>query len=259
MIKFDAEGIITRLKDLAHKNGESTNQALKLCGFKDLVVNMRKGSVPSVEKFFVLANHFDVPIGYILIGDSGQGARFNDATISEIETFENFLKLSTLDQARVSERISMMLEISENATKNSHSNIKNFSKNAQATLRKIRVFDDAVSAGLGNYLSADNTDHGELLSFPESEVPIDADFGIRISGDSMQPAIVDGQIVWVSQKENLHSGQIGIFILNGDAYCKQLKVDAQNKRGALISLNKNYDPIAVSDTDFFKTVGKVLL
>lgn len=52
------------------------------------------------------------------------------------------------------------------------------------------------------------------------EVPDNADFGIRISGDSMEPQFVNGQIVWVHQQNNLETNEIGIFFLDGNAYCK---------------------------------------
>lgn len=52
------------------------------------------------------------------------------------------------------------------------------------------------------------------------------------------------------------NGEIGIFFLNGDAYCKKLQ---DNKEGLfLISLNKKYDPIPVSKEASFKIFGKVV-
>jgi len=39
-----------------------------------------------------------------------------------------------------------------------------------------------------------------------NEVAPEADFGIRIHGDSMEPRYINGQIVWVQQTEELESG-----------------------------------------------------
>lgn len=73
--------------------------------------------------------------------------------------------------------------------------------------RNIRLFDIPASAGTGSFLDSDDY---TLLEVGE-EVPADADFGIRISGDSMEPQFINGQIVWVHQQETLITGDIGIF------------------------------------------------
>ena len=80
--------------------------------------------------------------------------------------------------------------------------------------------------------------HEYVLSLPENhpshsqknevievgnEAAPEADFGIRIHGDSMEPRYISEQIVWVQQTEELESGEIGIFYLDGNAYCKKLK------------------------------------
>ena len=87
-------------------------------------------------------------------------------------------------------------------------------------------------------------------------VPDGADFGIRIHGDSMMPRFQNGQTVWVRRTSELQSGDIGIFYLDGEAYCKQLKTD--NHSTMLVSLNPKYAPIHITDTSDFRIYGKVL-
>lgn len=118
--------------------------------------------------------------------------------------------------------------------------------------RKIRLFDIPASAGVGNFLDGDNFTELEV----GEEVPENADFGIRISGDSMEPRFVNGQIVWVHKQETLSNGEIGIFFLDGNAYCKKLQDD--EKGLYLISLNNTYEPIAVTENQTFKIFGKVV-
>ena len=62
--------------------------------------------------------------------------------------------------------------------------------------------------------------------------PEDTTFGVRISGDGMEPEFHDGQIAWVLQQESVANGEIGIFSLNGEAYIKKL----QNDKGGLLKL-----------------------
>ena len=118
--------------------------------------------------------------------------------------------------------------------------------------RKIRLFDIPASAGVGNFLDGDNFAEVEV----GEEVPATADFGIRISGDSMEPRFVSGQIVWVQKQDILNSGEIGIFFLDGNAYCKKLQDD--EKGLYLISLNSTYEPIAITENQTFKIFGKVV-
>ena len=118
--------------------------------------------------------------------------------------------------------------------------------------RKIRLFDIPASAGTGNFLDGDNFTEVEV----GEEVPATADFGIRISGDSMEPRFVNGQIVWVQKQDTLNNGEIGIFFLEGNAYCKKLQDDEQGL--FLISLNSKYEPITVTENQTFKIFGKVV-
>ena len=46
------------------------------------------------------------------------------------------------------------------------------------------------------------------------------DFGVRVSGNSMEPVYHDGQIVWVERCETLSIGQVGVFVYDGEGYLK---------------------------------------
>ena len=119
--------------------------------------------------------------------------------------------------------------------------------------RSIDIFENAVSAGTGNFL-VDGPK--ETVRIDESILPEDTTFGVRISGDSMEPEFHDGQIAWVLQQESVANGEIGIFALNGEAYIKKLQND---KDGIfLISLNEKYAPIKVGENDRLDIFGKVL-
>jgi len=52
-------------------------------------------------------------------------------------------------------------------------------------------------------------------------------------------------------------GDIGIFLYNGDAYCK--KLDKINGRPCLTSINPRYTPIFFNDSESIYTFGKVIL
>jgi SOS-response transcriptional repressor LexA len=119
-------------------------------------------------------------------------------------------------------------------------------------LKKLHLYDTRVSAGTGNFLDSDYYTTVDV----DEEKAKDADFAVTISGDSMEPAFHDHDMVLIHQQDTLENGEIGIFALNGNAYIKKFKND--RKGTFLISLNKKYDPIPIHpDTDSFKIFGKV--
>ena len=106
-----------------------------------------------------------------------------------------------------------------------------------------------VSAGLGAIL---DDEHFEIQSFPAKEVPFGVDFGIVVSGDSMEPQMHDGQIAWVQKTHSLKKGEIGVFIYDGSGYVKMYN------NGSLVSLNKKYKPIELNPNYMFSVVGRVI-
>lgn len=113
---------------------------------------------------------------------------------------------------------------------------------------RLPIYDLPVSAGTGQFLD------GESYEFTEVSDPAlkEADFALRVSGDSMQPRISDGQVIYVKKQQTLNDGEIGIFILNGDAYCKKLEGNS------LISFNSKYKPIIINEYDNLIVLGKLI-
>jgi len=62
--------------------------------------------------------------------------------------------------------------------------------------------------------------------------------------------------VWVRQQQTIGQGEIGIFLLNGDAYCKKLGM--VEHQPALISLNSAYPPLIIHENSDFRVFGKVV-
>ena len=58
----------------------------------------------------------------------------------------------------------------------------------------------------------------------EDDVPQAAEFAVRIQGDSMAPFIGDGSVVYVN-RDPLQAGDVGIFCVDGDIFCKQYYKD----------------------------------
>lgn len=119
-------------------------------------------------------------------------------------------------------------------------------------LRSLPLYTLAVSAGTGQFLDGEDYDMTEV----GPEVPDSANFGVRVAGDSMEPRFHDGQTVWVSQQHSLMTGEIGIFLYDGNAYLKQLLADGEVL--VLHSLNPAYPNIPISPELPLRVLGKVI-
>lgn len=90
-------------------------------------------------------------------------------------------------------------------------------QDAQPQQLLIRHYLVPAAAG---YASPIEGEEYEDIPLPEG-APINADFCITIQGDSMEPYIQDGQMVFVQRGAELHDFDPGIFFVDGDVYCKQ--------------------------------------
>lgn len=122
----------------------------------------------------------------------------------------------------------------------------------EAELRSLPLYSLAVSAGTGQFLDGEDYEMVEV----GKEVPEGANFGVRVSGDSMEPKFHDGQTIWVHQQRSLMTGEIGIFLYDGSAYLKQLAVKGEAL--ALHSLNPKYEDIVISPELPLRVLGKVI-
>ena len=119
-------------------------------------------------------------------------------------------------------------------------------------LRSLPLYHISVSAGTGQFL---DSDHYDLVEVGD-EVPMNANFGVRVAGDSMEPRFIDGQVVWVHQQQTIRSGEIGIFLYDGNAYCKKFSNEDGTVR--LISLNPRYAPVEIAPDRELRVFGRVV-
>lgn len=106
-----------------------------------------------------------------------------------------------------------------------------------------------ASAGKGVLLEEECNTKFKVVS---NDITKKADFVIRVSGDSMEPEYYHDDIVLVKKQPEINIGEIGIFVLNGEGYIKKYGGDR------LVSLNKKYKDILLSDNDNCVCAGKVI-
>lgn len=111
-----------------------------------------------------------------------------------------------------------------------------------------------VAAGIPIEMIEDIIDTEEI---PEEMAKNGEFFGLQIHGDSMEPRMIDGDVVIVRRQDDAESGDIVIATINGtDATCKRLKKYSDGI--ALISINPKYDPIYFSNREVIEKPVKVL-
>lgn len=108
----------------------------------------------------------------------------------------------------------------------------------------------SASAGTGVFILGNEM--VDQLPIPDTPENRKVDYAIKVSGNSMEPDYYDGDIVLVSQKVELNHGDVGIFIINNNAYIKEYG-DTE-----LISRNPNADNIKISEYDNIVCMGKVI-
>lgn len=115
--------------------------------------------------------------------------------------------------------------------------------------RSIGLYDMPVSAGAGEFLADSvRTD----IVIPDDPRTAEADYALRINGDSMEPKYHSGDIILIQNAESVEEGELGIFVLDGSGYFKKYGGDQ------LISLNTKYPPIRLRDFTDVACCGRVV-
>lgn len=115
--------------------------------------------------------------------------------------------------------------------------------------RSISLFELPVSAGVGVYL---DDARAETITIPGGEKTADADYALRISGNSMEPKYHNGDVLLVQNAESVEIGELGIFLLDGCGFFKVYDGDR------LLSLNDEYGPILLKDFEDIQCKGRVI-
>ena len=182
---------------------------------------------PNAEQFLALCRALDAEnVAAEFFGRRGGMLRdLNDAGVRKLRKYADLLRASGLYALPEEER----------------------------TERVLPLYSLAVSAGTGQFLDSDDFESVIV----GADVPDTADYGVRVAGNSMEPRYADGQTVWVQYRRTLHSGEIGIFLYDGNAYLKQLITDGGGVR--LHSLNPAYSDIPIRSAEELRILGRVVM
>lgn len=192
---------------------------------------------PRLSSLKVLADFYGVDIDYFLSD--------NDDHIDSI--YETFSSLSEHRKKSVREYAQKQLDSQQTKDKTT------LFRETDATYDF--PFKGAVSAGTGEWLYGEINEIITLNHTP----PANADFALKVNGDSMEPFFENGQIIFVKTVEDpsqVFSNQFVIADLNGEAYLKKIVFEQVGCR--LVSLNKKYPDKVVTENDAFYVRGTVV-
>ena len=131
----------------------------------------------------------------------------------------------------------------------------------QAEIVPIRMIRHYLVPAAAGYASPIEGEEFEEIPLPE-DAPAGADFCITIQGDSMEPYIRDGSLVYVQRGAHLQEFDVGVFYVDGDVFCKQWCVDYAGTLHLLSANPKRRDAKSAIPHDAGRSgicFGKVLL
>lgn len=100
----------------------------------------------------------------------------------------------------------------------------------------------------------------EKETYIEVSSDIAADFCLTCSGDSMEPKILNGDIVFIRKQDIVDDGQIAAVIIEDEATLKRVYYDRPNNVLTLVAINPKYRPLVYSgpNLDYIRIIGRAV-
>ena len=117
----------------------------------------------------------------------------------------------------------------------------------------IRLLHNAQSVCAGIFNPLDSDDGGEYVMVRKTDETETADEIITVCGDSMEPTYHDGDDLLVKHTDSINVGEIGIFVINGDGFVKELRYNGVYSHNAA-----KYPFRKFVDGDEVRCVGRVV-
>ena len=253
---------VERILQLMSERNVSAYRLSKDIGISDSLIgkwDKNRKTEPSAVTLHKISEYFQVTMEWLLTGREGEEC--SSISNDELQLIQNLRMLPIEEKYRVLGNVEGKAEIYAQKTQTIEMPIlklglKNHTLEAidetrEAALRKMNISKiNQVAAGTAGQMLQEQD--FEKMDFPEVEISSSADFGVLISGDSMEPEYSDGEIAWVKSAPFTNLGEVGIYSVDGHGYIKQ-----HGKKG-LISLNKKYPPIVISEDNHVHTFGRVI-
>lgn len=224
-----------RIKEARLNKGLTQEQLADKIGVaKSTVTGYEKGnSEPSMLTVQKIMKELEIDANY-LWQDEMSNTTKQVITLEEQDYIKKFRSLDEIDKTAINELLNTLYKRS--ILPKQFIQLERFPS--------IPYYGKVASAGTGQYIFDDIPP--EMIEVNNQE----ANFAIGVNGNSMEPTYFDGDTVLIKKQSNINIGEIGIFMIDGEAFVKELG------NGVLISHNKKYDDIRMTDDTV--CIGKVL-
>lgn len=225
-----------RLKEARIASGYTQEQIAEKIGIaKSTFAGYEKGnrepSIPTVQKIMEVLS---VDANY-LYQDNLTALSENTFTIAEIEHIKKYRSLSEYDKETVN---GLVNRLSDKPTE--------FVQLMPPII--VPYYGEVASAGTGQFVFDDIPP--EMIEIENCMENMHVNFAIGVNGDSMEPTYSDGDTLLVEKQNSVNVGEIGIFMIDGEAFVKELG------NGVLISHNKDYEDKKINENTI--CLGKVI-
>lgn len=247
-------GWLTRIKEKKRALGYTNEQLSELTSIPTGTLTKILSGVsddPKLSTLISLSRVLGVSIDYIAFGQEGELALTDD----EAELIRRYRELDEYSRRVIRLESERALQTDSASSAPAKILRYNYNRAAQSlsSVRSIPIYDLPVSAGRGALLDGDGHDFITVTVGGNAQ---NADFALRVSGDSMSPRFLDGDVILVHEQASVEIGELGVFICS----------DGQTQEGffkrfggdRLISLNPAYDDIPLSAYRTVTCRGRVL-
>lgn len=228
-----------RIREAREKKGLQQKELAEIIDVKSsgVVSNWERDmNKPDSENMIKLCDALDISLSYLL---DYFGKTDFECTLSEQEYIKKYRSLDSYGKKQVD---SVLKNEYDRVTEQS----MEVSEEPSPYIYAKTEYMTGLSAGTGLFVFDDIPT--QIVDVPEEYK--DADFVIGVSGDSMEPTFSDGDKVAVTKQSEINIGDIGVFMVDGNGYIKELG------KSELISHNSNYSNITIGESTI--CIGKVL-
>ena len=214
---------------------DQADLAAKLGYTKTAVGNWELGLTrPDIDNVPKLCRELSVPVTELL-GMAPESALPNEDRVL-LEMYHQLNKFDRHTVRQIMDRLLFQQDTKEKAR-------------LRRAYQPICLYEEAAAAGIGTPML--DYAESEMIYVLQDHVPHGSDGIIHVNGRSMEPTFRDGSYVYVDSRASVQPGQVGIFIVNGEAYIKEYQPDG------LHSHNTRYKTIYIGEGADVRCCGRV--
>lgn len=233
-------GIGNRIKEARNNLGYTQEELAKMLGItKGAVANYElETSHPKEPIMYKLIEVLHVDANYLFQDCVNIPKELNNVTLAEYEHIKKYRSLDPHGKKMVDFTL-------QEEWKRSTAEKETIQT---PPTRVISYYYRLASAGTGQIIF--DMPPTKRIEIPDISDYKRVDYAIGVNGDSMTPTYNDGDMLLVEMTDEIEIGEIGIFLVNGECYVKELG-DKE-----LVSLNPKYKNIPMNETT--RCMGKVI-